>query len=425
MNNQKLKILLIAYQFPPYSNVGSLRTGKFAKFLEARGHDLAVLCADKITMPDTMDVEIDPARITRTKWLDVNFLPRVFFGGREKVITKGYTTKLSLVKRLGNLYRLITNFPDERIGWLPYAMAAGSKLLSGGNFDFIYASSPTPAALMIANRLSRKWDVLWLAEFRDPWANPVHYDFPEWRRKLEKRLEKKVLKNVTGIVTISNPLAEEFRSKYKKPVITSTNGYSVEDIQDIVRQPKDSDDLEVVYTGTVHLDIVHLEPLFKAISSLGVSGKRIKLNFYTRYIEGILEVSKKYGLDEQVIHNERVPYRKSLQIQRDADVLLFLIPHQHGALSTKIFEYIAALRPILAIGDIHSTAGNFIQGLDVGLVSDDPQDIAGQLKIWLEQKRTQHGIPDLPESKRAGFSRDEQFAKIEDFLFSLQSGKQP
>ena len=302
-------------------------------------------------------------------------------------------------------------------------MAKGSKLLSGGNFDFIYASSPTPTALMIASRLSRKWKVPWVAEYRDPWADPAHYDFPEWRRKLEKRLEKKILKNVSGIVTISDPLAEEFRSKFQKPAITSMNGFASEDIQDLKRQAVKTSDLEIVYTGAIHYEIVHLEPLFEAISKLGENAKKVRLNFYTRYIERALEIADKFGVEAQVIHKGLIPYLNALEIQRNADVLLFLNPHKYGIITTKIYEYISALRPVLAVGDKNTTAGKFIQGLDIGLVSEDPQEIAEQLNIWLDRKRSAQGILDLPESKRKGFSRDEQFAKIEDFLFSLRADR--
>jgi len=419
MKNRKLKILLIAYQFPPYHNVGSLRIGKFAKYLESNGHEVTVLCADKIMMPETLEVEIDPKNIVRTQWFNMNFLPQLFFGGREQVITEGYQTKSSLLKKLGYVYRLLTNFPDERAGWLPFALRAGNKILAQEKFDLIYASSPTPISLIVADRLSRKWNVPWVAEYRDPWADKVHYDFPEWRRKIEKRIEKSVLRNVSGIVTISDPLAEEYRTIFKKPVITSMNGFSMEDVNKITRTPDQSIYLQIVYTGTVHLDIVHLEPFFQAISMLRPNGEKIYLNIFTRYIEGVLEIAKKFKLENQVLYKERVPYQISLSIQRNADILLFLIPHQFGALSTKIFEYIASHRPVLAVGDTSSTAGKFIKGLDIGLVSEDPEEISNQLKIWLDMKKNKRGIPDNPIFKREGFSRDKQFEKIEDFLISL------
>ena len=72
-----MKILLIAYQFPPYSNIGSLRIGKLAKYFEKSGFDIHVLCADKILMPDNLEIEISLDRIHRTKWINMNFLPEL------------------------------------------------------------------------------------------------------------------------------------------------------------------------------------------------------------------------------------------------------------------------------------------------------------------------------------------------------------
>lgn len=387
--------------------------------MQLRGHQVTVLCADKILLPESLMVNLGKTRVIRTKWFNVNFLPQLFFGGREQVIKQGYKTGSSFIKNLGYFYRLLTNFPDERVGWLPFAIHAGNKLLAREKFDLIYASSPTPTSLIAASKLSRKWSIPWIAEFRDPWADQAHYDFPDWRRKIEKNLEKKVLKNVSGIVTVSDDLADEYQRKYQKPALTAMNGYSLENTQNITKQPDNSHSLNLVYTGALHYEIVHLEPLFEAIARLDEYAKRINLHFYTKHIEGVNEAAKKFGVESCISHSDLVPYSESIKNQRNADILLFFIPHKYGIITTKIYEYIAALRPVLAIGDPKTTAGKFIQQLAVGLVSEDTQEIAAQLKIWLDQKSSAQGIPDLPESKRKGFSRDEQFTKIEGFFSSL------
>ncbi len=419
MTKSKFRILIIAYQFPPYSNVGSLRIGKFAKYLATNGHIVRVLCADNILMPASLDIEIDPLSIYRTKWFDVNFLPELFFGGRKQIITSGYKTKSNILKSMGFFYRLLTNFPDERIGWFPYAIHAGNKIIANEKFDFIYASSPTPTALIIANILSKKWGIPWIAEFRDPWADSDHYDFPEFRRLIEKKLEKKILANVSGIVSVSEPLAEYYGKHFHKPSISAMNGFSPEDIIDIKREINYEKDLILTYTGTVHLDIEHLEPLFDGVSRLGPFKQQIKILFYTRYIDGIMNLAKQFGVEKQIFHKDRVTYKESLQIQRNSDVLLFLIPHQYGNLTTKIFEYIAALRPILAIGNSDTLAAEFVKSRRVGITSDNPDKIASCLRKWIKQKELLNGIPDFSINKRRGLTRDEQYANILNFLNSF------
>jgi len=419
-----MNILLIAYQFPPYSNIGSLRIGKLAKHFEKNGFGLHVLCADKILMPDTLEVEISPESVHRTKWINVNFLPESIFGGRGKVINEGYQTKSSILKTLGYIYRLFLNFPDERIGWYPYAICEGNRILRQNKIDFIYASAPSPTALLIANKLSRKWGVPWVAEFRDPWADTVHYDFPEWRRKIENMIQNKIMKSASGIVTISHQLAKVFEKRFGKPTIVSMNGYAADDIESVKRKMSIKDSrLEIVYTGTVHLDIVKLDPLFEGISLLKDKAKQIKLVFYTRYIEGIVEKARKYNLEKIVYHHSRIPYKKSLQKQKNADILLFLIPHQYGIFSAKIYEYIGSLRPILAIGDTESSAGAFLLERGIGFVSKNPDEISIQLNKWIDQKRSGNDIEDLPKEKRLGLSREEQFKNIDEFLFKLKNHK--
>jgi hypothetical protein len=417
----KLSILLIAFQFPPYSNIGSLRLGKLAKFLEKDGNEVNVLCADKIFMPSTMKVEINEENIFRTKWFNINILPSLIFGGREKIIINGYQTKFSLLRWAGYLYRLFLNFPDDRVGWIPFAIKKGNEILRNKKIDIIYASSPSPVSLIIASLLSKKWKIPWVAEFRDPWADNVHYEYPKWRRKIENGLEKIIIKNSIGIVTISKQLAIMYKHLYKKPTLIASNGYPADDIIDLPSYISDrTKKLNIIYTGTVHLDIVMLDPLFQGVLLLGKRSKKINFIFYTRYINDVMKKAALYGLEGCIIHHNRVPYLDSLKIQRNSDVLLFLIPHQYGILSAKIYEYISSLRPILAIGDPNTTAGVFLKELNIGCTSCEPIEISKFLNSWLDQKNSNVGIPSLSKNNLNGLSREIQFKKIIYYLNYLK-----
>ena len=108
------------------------------------------------------------------------------------------------------------------------------------------------------------------------------------------------------------------------------NGYSPEDIIGINKESNNEKYLDLTYTGAVHLEIVHLEPLFDGISRLGPLRQQLRVLFYTRYIDGIMNLAKHFGVEDQIIHKDRVSYKESLQVQRNSDVLLFLIPHKYG-----------------------------------------------------------------------------------------------
>jgi len=89
---------------------------------------------------------------------------------------------------------------------------------------------------------------------------------------------------------------------------------------------------------------------------------------------------------------------------------------RHKRYTGKLFEYLGARRPILAIGPADNVAAALIRERQAGIVSSDPAEIAGQLSRWLEAKERGADIPDLPASVAAGLSREEQTRRLERFL---------
>ena len=85
----------------------------------------------------------------------------------------------------------------------------------------------------------------------------------------------------------------------------------------------------------------------------------------------------------------------------------------------KLFEYLAARRPILGFGLEDGVPATIIRERSAGFFSNDPHAIAQRLKVWVEAKRKDGYLTPLPESVRTGFSRDEQFGKLEGFLNDL------
>lgn len=420
-----MNILLVAAKFPPYNTIGALRLGKLAKYLAERGHEVRVLTARNLPILSNLAVEIEAQQITRSDWLNVNFLPELVFGGRQRVAAQGYKTGSTGLKRLGYLYRTLFNIPDELIGWLPYALRAGQKLLEGWLPDLIFASMPA-TSLIVASILSRRHRIPWVAELRDLWVDNQKYDYPAWRRALETRLERRVLQSASGFVSVTSPRAEILAKKYSRPTITVANGFDLEDYPkpEELASP-DPRRLRIVYTGTVYTPFQDAAPLFDALRILGKEAGDIQVIFYCRYPEFLLTQAARLGVAPLVAAGGLVPYRASLRAQMEADVLLYLLwndPQEQGAILAKLYEYLGARRPILAVGRGHDQAAEIVRQRRAGLVSNDPQAIALQLLAWKAQKKQHGAIPPLPPETRQGFSRQEQFETLEQFLCNLLSG---
>ncbi|HZV26985.1 MAG TPA: hypothetical protein VFG00_11920, partial [Acidothermaceae bacterium] len=123
-----------------------------------------------------------------------------------------------------------------------------------------------------------------------------------------------------------------------------------------------------------------------------------------------------------------VPYRESLAEQRRADILLLLLwndPREVGVYTGKLFDYVGAGRPILAIGTEHGVAAELIRLRGLGVAAADPLAIAIALRQWIDEKREAGQVAALPESTKAGLSRDEQFARVDDLLHDLRSRAAP
>ena len=100
--------------------------------------------------------------------------------------------------------------------------------------------------------------------------------------------------------------------------------------------------------------------------------------------------------------------------QVDADVLLHLQwddPKEAGTIGGKLFEYLGARRPVLCLGYEYGSVAQIVGERGAGIVANDPDIIARQLRRWLTEKRT-GGVPALPDAAAAGLTRAEQFDKL-------------
>ena len=180
-----MRILILSYYCPPHAGMGSLRVGRLAAFLSQAGHEVRVVAAR--TSADLLNDPLDSsmAVVSYTKWLDINFAPdqasrfknwifdrrnpsapvsakenshaREGSGGRPTPISN------EVLLRLDRLYRLCLNIPDDKIGWLPFALWEGWRMTRAFKPDVIYASSPPPTGLVAAAWLARRLSVPWVA----------------------------------------------------------------------------------------------------------------------------------------------------------------------------------------------------------------------------------------------------------------------
>ena len=315
--------------------------------------------------------------------------------------------------------------PDGHAGWRPYALAGGRRLLAGWRPDIILGSAPPFTALLVARRLSREFDVPWVAEFRDLWVDDPYYEEPLWRRPIDRLVERTVLRSAAGLVAVTPTSAAVLERQYRRPVTTILNGYAEEDLMAPASAPA-SDIVSIVYTGAIYTGFRDPSPLFAAMALLGDKRCKLEVLFYGPDESQVMPLAERHGVADRVFVRPRVGYRCSLKIQAAADALLLMQwndPKDAGNIPGKFFEYLAARRPILLLGYEHGILARMIGERGAGAVVNAPQRIAQVLEAWIAQRPA--GIPQLPASVLSGLSRAEQYRDYEAFLAGLirESGR--
>jgi len=418
-----MRVLLISYFFPPFNTIGAVRAGKTAAYLERFGHEVRVISALNQPLQPTLPVEINQAHLIQTSWCNVDWPVELAMGGRRRVAARGFTAggtgRRSLLSRLGRTYKTLLHVPDGQIGWFPFALRAGSRLLKTWRPDVIYASAMPYTALLVASRLSRRFDIPWVGELRDLWVDHHSYQYPAWRKQWERWLERRTLKTARALVTVSDPLAERLREVTRQPVEVVQNGFDPRDFPTRITRSPAAKPLRLVYTGMAYQGQQDPSPLFAALAQLGPQRSRVRVDFYGRYVGWVRQVAKQHGVDDLIETHQVVPYRDSLRLQREADILILLSwtdPGVRGILTGKLFEYFGARRPILAIGPSHDLPAEMIRERGAGFVSRDPGQIADQLNVWLRKKQTGQGLPDLATAAVVDLTRERQTRRLEQFL---------
>lgn len=353
------KVLIITFYFPPFEGIASLRAGKFAKFLPEYGWEPIVLTVEKIPgLKKNLPVETDEERVFRTPWFDIfSIFKRGIAGDEEKSIEK--SIRSSILRRFVRLLKSpfeagFVRLPDRTLGWIPYALKKGKEIIKSEKPRIIFSSGGPVSSHMIASILHKKTSVPWIADYRDLWSG--NYFFPRHFLidKIEALIEKRVMKNVSAFTTVSEELLSYLKKLHGKDVFLITNGFDEEDYNfDVVRE---KGKMRIIYTGNIYPGKREVEFFFRVISNIikemDLSPDFFSLEFYSSITGKIPELVKKYNLEGFVKINPFLPYEECRKVQKSADLLLILESPEEamkGVATGKIFEYLGAERPILAI----------------------------------------------------------------------------
>ena len=308
--------------------------------------------------------------------------------------TIGSTSKRSFVDIVMNWYQTIFAYPDTERTWRQPALKTAIDILKKEHFDAILSSSPFPTSHLVASKLKKRFGLPWLADFRDLWSLNHNYPFSSIRKRFDKRLEVATLRGVDAITTVSDDLADKLGTLHTVPVAVIRNGFWDEPTQ--MGKPLLPDEFTLTYTGSIYTGKQDIEKPLSALAGLIRKGiidpTRFKLMIYGPKRVWLQPLIERKGLRKTVFWCGMVTRPVSLEVQRRAYLLLLLDwedPAEKGVYTTKLFEYLAAGRPILCTGGFSgSCAHALIDETKSGRWALLPEQIETVLKDYYQEYLT-------------------------------------
>ena len=421
-------IVFIVHYFPPINSTGGKRVEALSKYFARAGRSVTVITTAK-TAADGAFTESAPHGVTV---LEMDRLGRLASSvapvGESGVEGSGTTSPARRLKTLVQAW--CGQLPDPR---LPFALAFGSPLLACPiaealrKADVVISSMPPwpthLAALLVRRRFKRRV----VMDYRDNFSDNHIMPGSPVAKYLEQKVDRWLASRATGVVVISEPMAEYYR-QFSRRVKVVLNGYDGEIINEVRSQLADSaaspgPAITVRYLGRISKDRIPrnlLSALAERVHNQGVSPGDIRFEMY-----GDAEQLRSYlaerhpSLMQFFAFCPSVSYRSALRLMMTADYLLFAETSDQsslsarGVLTTKLFEYIACGRPILAEIGEDTEAGRLIRRAGAGhVVGQSPESFGRFLEGSMKKFARSEGDPAFART----LSRESQ---AEDYLVFL------
>jgi glycosyltransferase involved in cell wall biosynthesis len=369
------KVLIITYYWPPSGGAGVQRWLKFSKYLPGEGIEPIILTVNPNYAnypqrdPGLVDEVPGNVKVFQTKTREIYNLYKTLFRKKETEYGGFVNDNNNLGGKFSRFIRGNFFHPDPRKGWNRYAKKKGLELIEKFDIKTVITSSPPHSSQLIGLYLKKKKNVYWIADLRDPWTDIFYYNkllkLPP-AKTLDKRTEKKVLTRADQIFTVSQPLASIFKNKiHEDKFKVIPNGYDEEDFH--VPAFKKEDVYTITYTGTIN-SVYQPTIFFQSLSHLK-SDYKFKIRFVGKVSEDLVSVMKRIGIHEYCEFIPYVEHSKSIKYLLKSDMLFLAIPstsNNKGILTGKLFEYLAAKKPILCIGPTDGDAAYIINRCKVG-----------------------------------------------------------
>ncbi|CAM1349026.1 glycosyltransferase family 4 protein [Tenacibaculum crassostreae] len=374
-----MKVLIITYYWVPAGGSGVQRWLKFVKYLRDFNIEPVVFTVDAPNYPiiDTSLKKDIPKGIEVVKnfiW-EPNDLLSVIKKKETKTSAGFLDANPSFFGRVMHYIRANYFIPDARKFWIKPSVNKLKKHLKENSIDAIITTGPPHSLHLIGLQLKKELRIKWIADFRDPWTDIDYFHQLPLTKKAKSKhhqLEQEVLQCADATLVVGKTMKKNYE-KFSNNIHVVTNGFDSE--VDKKLNVKLDEKFSITHIGLMNADR-NPKILWEALSELSNENTDFAADLEIKLIGKIAneveEELSKFKF-QNIIKISYVPHSEVQEYQKTSQVLLLAVnnvPSAKGIITGKIFEYLQAKRPILAIGPKDGDLAEILAKTNAGVIVD-------------------------------------------------------
>ncbi len=345
------RLLILAYDFPPYVSVGGLRPFAWYKYLKEYGVEPIVVTRqwenkygselDYIAPSESSDTIVektDCGTIIRTP-----YKPNL----ANRIMLKYGNTKFVLLRKLVSAFYEFAQFLFF-VGPKSGLYSGAKKYLKDNHVDAILATGEPFILFKYASALSKRHNTPWIADYRDPWVQNANRS--QFMGRWNAFFERRFMANAAAMTTVSDFFKKKIGENIPLPTTyIIPNGYNPDAIRAVENIKQSDDCLRFAFVGTIY-NWHPLESVLRCFSEFSKNpiAPKFELNFYG--VNNAEEVGKlvnvKFAnLKSHVSIYGRIPNNELLKTLAKHNVMLLF--NYYSFMGTKIYDYVGLKRQIL------------------------------------------------------------------------------
>lgn len=412
------RLLLIAYFYPPLGGPGVQRPAKLVKYLHKFNVSTDVITVKDIVFhsKDNKLLKEDRAEeVIRTASLDPMYILKKF--------SKPKTNKRVYFNTPEEYKKVIRNiFPiDEKIGWLPFILKAGRKLIRKYKYDAIMATMGPYTSGVAAYKLSKMNKLPLIIDYRDHWTlNPYITFSSKFHQNNSKRWERKILIHATSITVVSktmkDDLVKHFGDQLKSKIQVIYNGWDEDDFSNFVINNFEKKLIKYIGNFYGHRTLKYFIQALELLQSQNQISNDFIVEFTGNYYAETIEFINNSQVSHLIKVHPQIEHQEAIASLMNCNALLLFIASYKGkgVLTGKLFEYLRSGKEILAMIPPNGEAADILKQNDHKLICamEDVEKISENFLKLLQISKSKNYSREISSE----FSREDQTHKFIEFV---------